>query len=324
MRWRPGKTSLKWIKGHSGIKGNEEADRLAGEGARKPMPNEEFSLDFPPDKVPTGASLASLEQRDLYRMISETKQSPARPKTEKNIELIKRDTQVRFGRHPTSEAIWKASRHKDLTRKTRDFLWKSTQHAYKIGEFWFPIEGLQERGICPICNEPENMEHILVKCKSNARTLTWKLANDLWLNRHNTPLPSDLGGILGCGLANYTRNNKPDKGKNRLYRIIVSETAFIVWKLRNERRIRDKDSTTDTPESEIRNRWLNAINKRLTIDRCLTDGKRFGKRALDWKVVKSTWTRCLKDEESLPTDWYKRRGVLVGISQPAPRAGAAR
>jgi len=85
------------------------------------------------------------------------------------------------------------------------------------------------------------MEHILTSCKAKARTTAWKLANELWLKRANQPLPTNLGDILGCGLANFTTRGKPDTGKNRLYRIIVSETAYLIWKLRNERHIRDDD-----------------------------------------------------------------------------------
>ena len=159
------------------------------------------------------------------------------------------------------------------------------------------------------------MEHILTKCTSPARTTAWSLANDLWKRRYDTPLPDRLGDILGCGLAKFSKDNKPDKGKNRLFRILVSETAYLIWKLRNERRIRDNDNVT-TPITEITTRWSNAINKQLTIDRALTDNVRFGRKALPGKLIRSTWRKCLRNEESLPANWPKYRGVLVGISPP--------
>ena len=107
------------------------------------------------------------------------------------------------------------TRHKDFMRKTCDFLWKSTQNAYKIGEYWEHIEDYEQRGTCPICNEQEDIEHILTTCRAKPRELTWKLANELWSNRHNSALPTRLGDVLGCGLAKFTKNGKPNKGKNR-------------------------------------------------------------------------------------------------------------
>ena len=122
-----------------------------------------------------------------------------------------------FNSSPTTEQVWLATRHRDLTRKTRDFLWKSTQNAYKIGDYWLPIEGYEQRGTCPICDVQEDMEHILTACKARAREVIWDLANNLWRKRSNTPLPHRLGDILGCGLAEFKTNDRVDKGKNRLY-----------------------------------------------------------------------------------------------------------
>ena len=88
MRWREGKTSLKWVKGHSGVTGNEGADKLAGEGALKPDTDTYLTLD-PPDTVPTGAAIQKLEQRDFYDIIVGMKRIPVRSKTVRNVENIK-------------------------------------------------------------------------------------------------------------------------------------------------------------------------------------------------------------------------------------------
>ena len=270
MRWRSGKTTMQWVKGHSGVKGNEEADKLAGEGALKPKPNEPLDLSHPPNQLTIGAKIRALEQKDFYQIMCGKKVIPKRRGAERNVGTIQACTQETFKTSPTTEKVWEATRHKDFTRKTRDFLWKSTQNAYKIGAYWNQIEGYEQRGTCPLCEEQEDMDHILMSCKARARALTWELANETWKNRSNTPLPTRLGDIMGCGLANFKRGNKPDRGKNRLYRIIVSETAYLIWKMRNERRIRgDNTEENENADTMIYNRWKHAINKRLTIDRAV-------------------------------------------------------
>ena len=70
MRWRNGATRFKWIKGHNGTKGNEEVDKLAGEGAKKPLPEEHNTLDHPRNQLTRGAKICKLEQRDFYRFLS--------------------------------------------------------------------------------------------------------------------------------------------------------------------------------------------------------------------------------------------------------------
>ena len=201
------------------------------------------------------------------------------------------------------EQVWLATRHKDLTRKTRDFLWKGTQSMYKISKYWTPIKDFKQRGICPICNELEDMEHILTSCKVRMRKLTWDLAGDLWTRRSNSPLPCRMGDILGCRLAEFKKNGRPDKGKNRLYHILVSETAYLIWKMRNKRRIRDGDlPVCETPKREICNRWMHALDKHLTIDRALINNTKFSKRAMSEKLVKHTWSGCLNNKEALLSD----------------------
>ena len=96
-----------------------------------------------------------------------------------------------------------------------------------------------------------------------------------------------------------------------MYRIIISETAYLIWKIRNERRIRDSDGEERVGiERETETRWK--MNKRLTNDRFLTNSTRFGKRALNEGLIKRTWTGCLDNEEALPQGWYKTKGGFSG------------
>ena len=152
-----------------------------------------------------------------------------------------------------------------------------------------------------------------MKCKSRARSTAWRLVNELWTGRGSTSLPTDIGNIMGCGLASFTTNDKPDDRKCRLYRILISETAYLIWKIRNERRIRDSDGKERIDiERETETRWKNALNKRLTNDRFLTNSTQFRKRALNEGLIKRTWTGCLDNEEALPQDWYKTKGGFSG------------
>lgn len=163
------------------------------------------------------------------------------------------------------------------------------------------------------------MEHILTSCKAKARELAWNMVNDLWSRCSNTPLPHRLGDILGCGLTEHESNSKPDEGKNRLYHILMSEMVYMIWRMRNEKRIRDKDSPDcEASERKIHNRWTHALNKHLTVDCALTDSIKFSKRALNEKLVKKMWSSCLNNEEELPSDWFRLKEVLVGIFFPCP------
>jgi hypothetical protein len=143
------------------------------------------------------------------------------------------------------------TKHKDFTRKVRDFLWKSVQGTYKIGKYWAHIDGFQDRATCQHCHEREDMTHILLKCRAGPRETAWQLANDVWSRRNQTNIPDTTGNVLGCGLAAFKSGDKQDKGKGRLYRILVSETAYLIWKLRNERTIQDEGGRPKPPTRYI-------------------------------------------------------------------------
>ena len=120
---------------------------------------------------------------------------------------------------------------------------------------------------------------------------------------------------MGSGLASYKKqNNTLDTGKNRLFQILISESAFLIWKLRCERRIQREDNPDDHHSTkEIHNRWLATINKRLRLDCLLTDKRRYGKKATKASKVIQTWSGILYEEQNLPSDWHRQAGVLVGI-----------
>ena len=75
----------------------------------------------------------------------------------------------------------------------------------------------------------------------------------------------------------------------------------MIWRLRNERRIQDDEGPPQST-SEVYNRWIHAINKRITLDRLLTNAARFKSNMIKDKLVKATWTNCLKEEDDLPAN----------------------
>ncbi|KAJ7024612.1 hypothetical protein C8F04DRAFT_968771, partial [Mycena alexandri] len=133
----------------------------------------------------------------------------------------------------------------------------------------------------------------------------WKLASEMWRAKTGEDLKPTVGQIMACGA---TKKNDP--GTTRLYRILVSESAHLIWRLRNDRVINEKDPATAT---EIKNRWLKVMNNRVAIDCALTNSMKWEKKSIKMSIVKTTWKRVLKDEHLLSKDWPRVSGVLVGV-----------
>ncbi|KAJ7719681.1 hypothetical protein B0H16DRAFT_1474822 [Mycena metata] len=314
--------------------GRKEALALAKEGCQRP---EEIliNLEIDPAQKLRGAKLSTLTQATACAGIKERREPVMRKATENNIKLIAASVQQIFSYQPTPVEIWKSIRHRDFSRQVKNFLWKSIHSAHRIGIFWKHIPECGERATCNFCNETEDLEHVLIKCKRPGRAQIWALAKDLWLRKHDSWLEPSLGGVLGCGLATF------------------HESIFVLWKVRNDTVI--SRNGEPPPENMIHNKWLQAINLRLTFDRILTNHAKYGKQnSIRSSVVLQTWSSTLLmlefhqksiasvprdrvalglflqlNEESLPGDWIKQPGFLVGIepksshppSQPTGRRG---
>ena len=317
LRSRIATTDFKWIKGHDGTLGNEESDRLAKDGADKPEADI-LSLEIPKEFDLQGAKLATITQSTAYRGIRERRTQPPRPTTSRNIQIVRNAIQEYNGHLETDESIWLGARNNNIRVRIQQFLYKALHGTQKIGDFWRNIPGYETRQTCQVCNNPETMEHILIHCNATPPHIIWDLARNTWPHAPHLWPEISLGIILGCGSIcppGIAQPGRPEadqaleripRGATRLLQILISESAHLIWVLRCERVIQEH---THTP-SEIRHRWLRAINARLTDDKIIATHIKRDEETM--RKVKNTWEHVLKKQQDLPSDWITSPEVLVG------------
>jgi hypothetical protein len=320
LRQRSSRTKIKLRNTGCNPINIKKADELAKQALLKQNADEIYTyIDRCVDLQ--GMNLNQGSQAQFYRGIFKFKAKVhPRQQTIVNLAIARHAVHEINGVTPTDPQIWKSIRNKDLPKSIQGFLWKTIHNAFKIGNFWTKIPEYEQRANCSLCGEVEDMDHILVDCPNSLPCkIIWNLAKMVWEMKGEKWEKMTFGKIMGCNLLSLkNQKGKPKKGKNRLYTIIISESAFLIWKLRCQKVI-EFGSGRDHSEIEIHNKWVNIINSRLKLDKILTNSHRYGNKAIPKDKVLETWSGVLYDEESLPDDWIKQSEVLVGIASRRPR-----
>nr|GAT45911.1 predicted protein [Mycena chlorophos] len=265
-----------------------------------------------------GVKLANIRQRIVYHAIREWKNAERkkRESMEERVADITADVLHDYDRAVDPENIWLSAHTKDIALNTRNFIWRMMHDSFRLGRKWEDIPRCEDFGVCELCGAEETIQHILLECKHPGQEQVWAEAKALWAK---TGLPwraTTLGGILACGLATFpNRNGKLNVAKQWLFRILVSEAAGLIWKIRCER-VMEPENPIPDPEA-VRNRFFAVINVQLDIDRVLA--KRSPKEALaslDPGLVLETWTAVVTcGADVLPKNWLREPRVLVGTTR---------
>jgi ribonuclease HI len=234
LRRRSAPTIFQWVKGHSGLAGNDGTDALAGQAAMRNKPDE-MDLRIPAEYNLTGTKLRALTQALAYKEIRRRKYTEPRKATVANIEKVQSSIKEYSGLTPTAENIWKASDHADLRPPIRQFIFRSIHGIHKIGDYWKNIPGYSQRMKCAVCGAHESLSHALLECQDESRREIWDIAKSYWdSSKYKWPTLNE-GTILGVGLLNASpivresETDTPDKkahsGASRLLRILISESV---------------------------------------------------------------------------------------------------
>ncbi|KAI0700490.1 ribonuclease H-like domain-containing protein [Cerioporus squamosus] len=311
LRVRRAPTTFRWVKGHSGVLGNEGADALAKLGLEAPPA---VLTELPGDVscfVHSGIKLEVITQSVAYRSIRSRSVKGYRHTTDLLISRTQAALRDDYKVNPTEERVWMGIRDKDFSRKLTEFLWKLAHGAQRVGHYWENIQGYEQRAVCQVCGVEDSMDHILLECDASGQQTVWGMVQSAMALAGQAPLKLSLGAIIGAAqLVVRKPDGKVLKGLSRLAKLLVVEAAHLIWKLRCERVIQ-WEGAREYSKPEVQGRFWSATNRRMLMDRSLVFSRIPGRKP-SRKAVLATWKVVLAGAGDLPADWLEEPGVLVG------------
>ncbi|EPT04797.1 hypothetical protein FOMPIDRAFT_32600, partial [Fomitopsis schrenkii] len=306
LRKRCAVTTVKKAEGHREWSQISDA-RLEWRGranAAAPTPPTQIQAGVDDQFNITGMRISSITQAWAYTGIRALKEG-SRRRTEQRMNLTQDHIKRITNRRPPEKEVWRGIKHRDIRPSIADFLWKTMHEAHRCGHFWANIPRYEERGTCSNCGVEESMEHIITKCEADGQRETWRLTAELWAMTGLQWPEMTLADTLSTPFRRWKKDGekKLQGGTDRLWRILVTEATFLIWKLRCERVIShsEEDGWTHT-KTEIRNRWMAAVTKRMRDDVASTHW-RHGTLAVKKTKVMNTWHAVLENSDKLPKDW---------------------
>ena len=222
---------------------------------------EETDLNVPKTHQLEGARLEKMTQNLAYKHILKKKRIDPLTKTGKTALAKVMSKAKGAGAKISEKDIWMGLKGPpNMKGNIADFLWKILQGKLKIGNYWKNIPGYEEQASCKMCGSLETLDHILLECDAEGRKETWDMAERLWKettkrskNKWMNPNAMLLAGIAGVKVLKKVG----DKNATKKYKDIAAETAWLLWKIRNERTIGGKA----IKKEEVKKRWMKAMKK---------------------------------------------------------------
>ncbi|EMD32472.1 hypothetical protein CERSUDRAFT_23064, partial [Gelatoporia subvermispora B] len=295
LRRRSAPTSIRLEDPKTGSAGTTGACLLASIGASRPLT---YTI---PASIPhafniSGAQLSFTTQALAYRGALASHTPNPRRETLINLDIVRHRIRDCTGLTLSNADIWAGCRDNAISRNISDFLWKGLHNAHRCGAYWKRIAHFEHRADCTTCDVPESLEHILTECTTSGQAAVWQMARTVWLKKHHEWSTPGLGDILGCGsMVIKDATGKPKPGRTRLWKILVSESAFLIWKTRNRQLFDASPCPRASLPTLLHSSWTRAVDNRLAIDQVLTKSS-FKHRKLTRTLVLETWSGILESD----------------------------